>query len=479
MGMSAELVSGIAAAAAIAALATAILILLRSKLGAESAGILAKLQSLVDSVGRLEGILREEGGRNREEAGAASRSLREELANEVRALLQLLDKKLSDLGRNAADSDRALREEVQGSVKVLGDNIVATQKEKLELVAKELAGLAQKQEQAQENLRESVEHRLDILRSENSEKLEKIRKTVDEQLQGTLEKRLGESFKLVSERLEQVHKGLGEMQSLASGVGDLKRVLSNVKVRGAWGEVQLGNLLEQVLTPEQYLKNAVTKPGSQERVEFAIRLPGREDGEPEVLLPIDAKFPLEDYDRLTQAAEKVDAGAVEAAGKQLEARVRNSAKEIRDKYLNPPHTTDFAIMFMPTEGLYAEVLRRPGLIEQVQRDCRVTLAGPTTLAATLNALQMGFRTLAIQKRSSEVWRVLEAVKAEFGKYGTMLDQVQKKLHEASNTIEKVTARQRAVDRKLRAVESISDDEAEAILGLTPVALEDLREEETV
>ncbi len=479
MGTLAELAPGIAAAAGFAAFAAALLILLRSKRGGGSPDVLVKLQSLVEASTRLEGILREEGGRNREEASAASRSLREELANEVRALLQLLDNKLSDLGKNTADSDRALREEVQGSIKVLGDHIAATQKEKLELVAKELAGLAAKQEQAQEGLRKSVEQRLDLLRGENSEKLEKIRKTVDEQLQGTLEKRLGESFKLVSERLEQVHKGLGEMQSLASGVGDLKRVLTNVKARGAWGEVQLGNLLEQVLTPEQYLKNAVTKPGSQERVEFAIRLPGREDGEPEVLLPIDAKFPLEDYDRLTQAAERVDAGGLEAAGKQLEARVRNSAKEIRDKYLNPPHTTDFAIMFMPTEGLYAEVLRRRGLIEQVQRDCRVTLAGPTTLAATLNALQMGFRTLAIQKRSSEVWRVLEAVKSEFGKYGTMLDQVQRKLHEASNTIEKVTARQRAVDRKLRAVESISDGEAEAILGLAPVALEDLREEETV
>ncbi|MGA7322998.1 MAG: DNA recombination protein RmuC [Rhodomicrobium sp.] len=477
--MSAELVSGIAAATALAAFATALLIFLRSKRGADSPDVLAKLQSLADSVARLESILRDEGGRNREEAGAASRSLREELANEVRALLQLVDNKLSDLGKNAADSDRALREEVQGSVKVLGDNIAAAQKEKLELVAKELSGLTHKQEQTQENLRKSVEQRLDILRGENSEKLEKIRKTVDEQLQGTLEKRLGESFKLVSERLEQVHRGLGEMQSLANGVGDLKRVLTNVKARGAWGEVQLGNLLEQVLTPEQYLKNAATRPGSQERVEYAIRLPGREDGEPEVLLPIDAKFPQEDYDRLTLAAERGDPGAVDAACKQLEARVRNSAREIRDKYVNPPHTTDFAIMFMPTEGLYAEVLRRPGLIEMARRDYRVTLAGPTTLAATLNALQMGFRTLAIQKRSSEVWRVLEAVKAEFGKYGTMLDQVQKKLHEASNTIEKVTARQRAVDRKLRAVESISDGEAEAILGLTPVALEDWREQETV
>ena len=280
-----------------------------------------------------------------------------------------------------------------------------------------------------------------------------------------MEKRLGKSFKIVSERLEQVHRGLGEMQNLASGVGDLKRVLSNVKIRGIWGEVQLGALLEQVLTPDQFAKDAVTKPGSLERVEFAIQLPGRGEGEPEVLLPLDAKFPQEDYERLTQAAERADAEAVEGAPRQLETRVKQCARDIRDKYINPPQTTDFAILFLPTEGLYAEVLRRPGLVEQVQRDFRVVLAGPTTLAAMLNALQIGFRTLAIQKRSSEVWQVLEAVKTEFGKYGTVLDKVQKKPHEASTTIEHVSVRRRAIDRALRGVATLPEKKAEALLSL--------------
>ena len=496
----------------------------------------SRLSQLAVADERLERVLREEGARGRDEANASGKALREEVGgllrgfqdsvlrtmaemqtlqkaqlqlfserlddgvrridqrvegmaaalkegmNETRAgldlrqrdLQQSVDIRLTELKGQAAQSDRALREEVQGSLKGLGEGLIASlgrlgesQRERLTQLAEELARLTRRQEQAQEALRLTLEGRLDSLRADNAEKLETIRKTVDEQLQGTLEKRLGESFRLVSERLELVHKGLGEMQSLASGVGDLKRVLSNVKTRGTWGEVQLGSILEQLLTPEQYLTNTPTRPGSAERVEYAIRLPGKGDGdgEPEVLLPIDAKFPLEDYARLTAAAEIGDGAAVEEAARQLETRIRACARDIRVKYLHPPHTTDFAILFLPTEGLYAEILRRPGLAEQLQRDCRVTLAGPTTLAATLNALQMGFRTLAIQKRSGEVWRVLEAVKTEFGRYGEVLDKVQKKLHEATRSIDGVAVRRRAIDRTLRAVGRLPEEEAGPLLGL--------------
>ncbi|MCW0182866.1 MAG: DNA recombination protein RmuC [Zavarzinia sp.] len=302
-----------------------------------------------------------------------------------------------------------------------------------------------------------LERRFDRLAADSAAKLEEMRRTVDEKLQGTLEARLGESFRQVSERLEAVHRGLGEMQSLAAGVGDLKRVLGNVKARGIWGEMQLDALLGQILTPEQFLTNVATRPGSAERVEFAIRLPGHDKGM-EVLLPIDAKFPREDYERLLDAADRADAEAVESAAKALETRLKAFARDIRDKYLNPPQTTDFAIMFLPTEGLYAEALRRPGLVDLLQRDFRVIPAGPTTIAALLNSLQMGFRTLAIEQRSSEVWQLLGAVKTEFARYGEVLDKVQKKLVEASSQIDKVAVRRRAIDRQLRQVE-----------GLDPVA----------
>lgn len=268
---------------------------------------------------------------------------------------------------------------------------------------------------------------------------------------GTLDKRLGESFQMVSERLERVHQGLGAMQQLASDVGGLQRVLTNVKTRGGWGEVQLGNLLEQVLTAEQFARNVKTREGSGENVEFAIKLPGDQNGNP-VWLPIDAKFPLEDYHRLVAAQESADVGATDEAMKNLEAALRKGAKDICAKYINPPRTTDFALMFLPTEGLYAEAIRRIGLVEQVQRDCKVVFAGPTTLAALLNSLQMGFRTLAIQERSSEVWNLLAAVKTEFGKFGAVLDGVKKKLQEASNKIDEVDLRSRVISKKLRAVE---------------------------
>lgn len=385
-----------------------------------------------------------------------------------------VESSLQAMRADAADSARTLRGEVGSTLKGLSDTLRASsveasqrQRERLEDVAKEIAALTARSDHLQERLRSTVEQRLEAVREENARKLDEIRKTVDEQLQGTLERRLGDSFKLVSERLEQVHQGLGEMQTLASGVGDLRRLLVNVKVRGTWGEVQLGSLLEHVLSPEQYVRNAQTKAGSAERVEFAIRLPGRGDDGSEVLLPIDAMFPYEDYERLVVVTEQGDRSSIEAALHQLEMRVRSRAKEISDKYLNPPQTTDFAVMFLPTEGLYAEVLRRPGILEQIQRDHRVTLAGPTTLGAMLNALQMGFRTLAIQKRSSEVWVLLEAVKTEVERYGAALDKLQKKLHEASSTVEDVAVRRRAIHRRLRQVGTLADGEMDAVLGISP------------
>ena len=317
-------------------------------------------------------------------------------------------------------------------------------------------------------MRETIEARLGKIQEENTKKLDEMRQTVDEKLQGTLEKRLGESFKLVSERLEQVYKGLGEMQTLAVGVGDLKRVLTNVKARGTWGEVQLERMLEQVLCPEQYDKNVATKDGG-ERVEFAIKLPGRGDDKAEVVwLPIDAKFPIEDFQRLQDAQEKGDADLAEAAAKQLEIRIKGCAGDICEKYLNPPRTTDFGILFLPTEGLFAEVVRRPGLPDLLQGKCKVVVAGPTTLWAILNSLQMGFRTLAIQQRSSEVWKLLAAVKTEFGKYGDILDKVQKKLQEATNTIDTAAVRTRAIERKLRDVQELPTSDAQSVLMLEAV-----------
>jgi DNA recombination protein RmuC len=312
------------------------------------------------------------------------------------------------------------------------------------------------------DVRTTLEARLQSLQQGNEAKLEQMRATVEEKLQSTLEARLGESFKLVSERLEQVHRGLGEMQALATGVGDLKRVLTNVKTRGTFGEVQLAALLEQVLTPEQYATNIATRPGSNDRVEFAIRLPGREDGTP-VWLPIDAKFPSEDYERLLAANDAVDAAAIEAAGRALEARIRTEAKTLREKYVEPPHTTDFGILFLPTEGLFAEVLRRPGLSEALNRDLRVVIAGPTTLFAMLNSLQMGFRTLALEQRSAEVWQVLGAVKTEFGKFGDVLATLKKQLATASNTIEQAETRTRQMDRRLKSVEALPAEQAARLL----------------
>ena len=341
-------------------------------------------------------------------------------------------------------------------------------------LAAALSKMAEQTDKKSDELKTVVEAKLTQIQTDNSAKLEEMRKTVDEKLQGTLEKRLGESFKMVSDRLEQVHKGLGEMQTLAVGVGDLKKVLTNVKTRGTWGEMQLGNLLEQILTPDQYEKNVATKAGSADRVEFAIKLPGREDGKP-VWLPIDAKFPKEDYERLVEAAERADVEAVEQAAKQLETRIKAEAADIHKKYIDIPNTTDFGILFLPTEGLYAEVLRRTGVADSVQRDFRVVIAGPTTLAALLNSLQMGFRSLAIEKRSGEVWTVLGAVKTEFGKFGGVLEKVQKKLQEASNVIDDAVVRKKAMERNLRTVTELPVAEATAILGESQVQAEEAEE----
>src|SRR5215469_4208785 len=392
----------------------------------------AQQQSLEACLARSEQGLRDEFARGRQETAEGARLQRDE----------------------AATSARALREEVQLTLKQMAEQLGAAGAE----------------------LRRAVEGRLDVLRVENTQKLEQMRQTVDEKLQGTLEQRLGASFKMVNDSLTKVHESVGEMQALATGVGDLKRILSNVKSKGTWGEVALGNILEEILSAEQYAHNVEVRPRSNQRVEYAIRLPG--DGQTPVWLPIDAKCPTEDYERLIEATECGDIETAEAASRAIELRVRNAAKDISAKYVVPPHSTDFAVVFLPTEGLFAEVVRRPGLVGWLHRECRVMVAGPTTLVSLLTALRMGFRSLAIQQRSSEVWKVLSAVKTEFEKFGGVLDKVQKKLEEAQKVVEDAGVRRRAMDRKLRGVEMLSEVEASTLLDLAaaPAALiDDARE----
>jgi DNA recombination protein RmuC len=364
------------------------------------------------------------------------------------------------------------REEISSSLRQLQDSLLSRmtevcniQKNQFDGFSQNLMALTQTNDKMLEKLRGTVEERLASLQEDNGKKLEQMRATVDEKLHATLEQRLGQSFQLVSERLELVHKGLGEMQTLASGVGDLKKVLTNVRSRGAWGEVQLATLLDQILTKEQYLENVVTKKGSNERVEFAIRLPGQKGtGGAEVLLPIDAKFPIEDYQRLLDAQDRADPVAIEEAQKQLQRQIKIAARNIKDKYLDPPNTTDFGLMFLPIEGLYAEVLRASGLCESLQREHRIVMTGPTTLAAILNSLQMGFRTLAIEQRSSEVWALLGAVKTEFGKFGDILEKTHKKLQEASNTIDDASRKSRTIERRLRLVQESPALEGQNLLN---------------
>ena len=397
----------------------------------------AMLETQARALERLERELREELARaRREDADAAFRD-REEQARSATQLSQTVSAQLTGLG--------------------------ALQGERLEGFARELNRFSLGLDERFERLKAAVEGRLTALQADNATRLEAMRQTVDEKLHATLEQRLGESFKLVSDRLEQVHRGLGEMHTLAVGVGDLKRVLTNVKTRGTWGEVQLAALLEQLLTADQFSANVATRPGSAERVDFAIRLPGKDDGA-EVWLPLDAKFPIEDWQRLLDAQERGDVPAMDEAARAIEGRLKLEARSIREKYVAPPHTTDFAILYLPVEGLYAEALRRPGLSETLQREWRVSLAGPTTLAALLNSLQMGFRTLAIEQRSAEVWAILGVVKTEFGKFGEALAHTRKKLEEASSSIGKAETRTRVLSRKLKEVEALPVAESERLIG---------------
>ncbi|MGH8225108.1 MAG: DNA recombination protein RmuC [Gammaproteobacteria bacterium] len=354
-------------------------------------------------------------------------------------------------------------EQFAGRMQQQLDTMSRQQRERIEDFGRRLAQLSGDNEKRMGDMRDTLEAQLKALREDNAKQLDRMRATVDEKLQTTLETRLGQSFKQVSERLEAVQRGLGEMQTLATGVGDLKRVLTNVKTRGTFGEVQLGALLEQLLTREQYATNVATVPDSGERVEFAIRLPGA-DRDEQVWLPIDAKFPREDYERLLDARERADAAVAESAASALERRIRDEAKRIHDKYIAPPHTTDFAVLFLPTEGLFAEVINRPGLFETLQRDHHVTIAGPTTLGAFLNSLQMGFRTLAIEKRSSEVWQLLGAVKSEFGKFAGILEKAERQIGTVGKSIGEAGRKTRTIERRLRDVESLSGDDAENLLG---------------
>ena len=397
----------------------------------------ARIEALGAQVARAESDIRQDLANARTEHTNTATGLRNEVGGAIGTFREATQKQLTDMA--------------------------GLQQRQLQGFGEQLARLTQSNEQRLEAIRATVEQRLDALRADNTAKLEQMRATVDEKLQATLEQRLGESFKIVSDRLEQVHRGLGEMQTLAVGVGDLKRVLSNVKTRGMWGEVQLAALLSEVLTPQQYGTNVETVPNSNLRVEFAIRLPGRgDDGQP-CWLPVDAKFPLEEWQKLQDALERADAPAADMARKALADRLRVEARTIRDSYVSPPFTTDFAILFVPTEGLYAEMMARPGFAETLQREFRVTLTGPTNFLALLNSLQMGFRTLAIEQRSSEVWKVLAAVKTEFAKFGEVIAKAKDKLDQASRTLDETGVRSRAIVRELRSVESLPEPQARSAL----------------
>lgn len=437
----------------------------------------AKLDALKEDSARVERILREEQRAGREELQQGFDRFRSLLGEQLDGMSKQQAERIDGFGQRLALLTERTDAGLQALARQLTEDARKSREETTlalgrfgEQQQQRLAALGAEHEKRMGEVRATLEAKLGAMQQDNAAKLEQMRATVDERLHATLETRLGESFKLVSERLEAVQRGLGEMQNLATGVGDLKRVLTNVKKRGIFGEVQLGALLEDMLTAEQYHSNVITVPGSNERVEFAIRMPGQEEGE-QVYLPIDAKFPVEDYQRLLDAQESADAEAAHAAGRALEVRVREEAKRIHGKYVAPPHTTDFAVLYLPTEGLYAEVIRRPGLFETLQREHRVTVAGPTTLSALLNSLQMGFRTLAIAKRSSEVWKILGAVKSEFGKFGLVLDKTRKQLDAARNSIDSAGVRTRAIERKLRDVESLSGEASSLLLDDVP-ALDD-------
>ncbi len=462
----------------VAVLIVLVLQVLALRRGREDAGLHIRLDALKDDGERLQRLLREEqrAGRDElqqgfdrfrshvgEQLGGMSQQQAERIDGFALRLTQLTERTdagLQALAQRLMEDARRSREESTLTLNRLGDQ-----------QQQRLAALTADIEKRMVDVRTTLETKLSAMQQDNAAKLEQMRATVDEKLQNTLETRLGQSFKLVSERLEAVQRGLGEMQSLASGVGDLKRVLGNVKRRGILGEVQLGGLLEDLLTNEQYATNVATVPGSSERVEYAIRMPGQEDGE-NVYLPIDSKFPVEDYQRLLDAQEAADVEAAALAARALEVRVREEAKRIQSKYVAAPHTTDFAVLFLPTEGLYAEVLRRPGLFESLQRDHRVMVAGPTTLSALLNSLQMGFRTLAIAKRSSEVWKLLGVVKSEFGKFGLVLEKAERQLNTVSKSISDAGKKTKTIERKLRGVESIAIEDPSKVFGPPSLDLAD-------
>jgi DNA recombination protein RmuC len=393
------------------------------------------------------------------------RELRREISESSRGGRQELTQSFATFQQSVVQQGAETTRTQNIQIDAFGQQLALLQKTLSDTLTHQLSGLSESNARRMNEVRETLEKQLAQLQTTNAAKLEEMRLTVDEKLQTTLQARLGESFKQVADRLEQVHKGLGEMQTLAQGVGDLKHLLTNVKTRGIFGEAQLAALLEQVFVPDQYATQIATRPNSKNVVDFAIKLPGKSDDGAPLWLPIDAKFPNEDYERLLDAQGRADVAGAEAAGRALEQRIRLEAKSMVDKYVEPPFTTDFAILFLPTEGLYAEVLRRPGLMEALQRDHRVTLAGPTTLLAMLSSLQMGFRTLALEKRSSEVWQVLGAVKTEFGKFGGMLDKARAQTETVLKTLTDGDIRKRAMDRTLRQVEALPESQVQALLPI--------------
>jgi DNA recombination protein RmuC len=425
-------------------------LLVRKPAASSDAGRIELLAGMAAGHDKLERELRREIGDN-------SRSSRQELATTFATFQQTLVQQSAEAIRTQNTQIDAFAQQLTLLQKTLSDTLTT-----------QLQSVSESNARRMVEVRETLEKQLAQLQQTNSAKLDEMRKTVDEKLQTTLETRLGESFKQVADRLEQVHKGLGEMQSLAQGVGDLKHLLTNVKTRGIFGEAQLSALLEQVFTVDQYAAQVVTRPGGKNPVDFAIKLPGRSDSGEPLWLPIDAKFPNEDYERLLDAQQRADVLGAEVAGKALETRIRLEARSISEKYIEPPYTTDFAILFLPTEGLYAEVLRRPGLMENLQRDHRITLAGPTTLLAMLNSLQMGFRTLALEKRSSEVWQVLGAVKTEFGKFGDVLAKVKSQTETVLNTLSSAEQRSRVMGKALRNVEALPETDSARLLPLDPL-----------
>ncbi|PKQ04859.1 MAG: DNA recombination protein RmuC [Alphaproteobacteria bacterium HGW-Alphaproteobacteria-11] len=513
--MDETLIAGVVVAVAV--VAAAVLLAFFRKSGARDTSAFAELEAKFD---QIDGTLKGHGGQltailsaQSQASGELSRTLNERLTQglesiqtSVRAIGEKLDRDVAAMEKSAVEGREALRNLVEQKLDASTtkhaeaatalrteltqnfdktSNLIsqtlrqlgADQQERLNEFSARIGELTKQQADGQEKLRQTVEARLDLLRTENSKKLDEMRQTVDEKLQSTLEKRLGESFNTVSEQLKRVHEGLGEMQNLATGVGDLKRVLTNVKTRGTWAEVQLGMLLEDYLTPDQFVENAAMNPSSSERVEFAIRLPARDGDGSHIFLPIDSKFPREDYERLVLASEAADIAGVEAAAVALENSIRNSAKTISEKYINPPHTTDFAFLFLPTEGLFAEVLRRPGFLEKLQRDYRVNVAGPTTLSSMLSAFQMGFRSMAIQQRSGDVWKVLGAVRTEFGKHGEVLRKLKNQLATAANSVDALDKRTGIMSKRLKGVEALPSDTSVTLLGLVGPAYDEPDDEE--